>query len=38
MKNKKYYYELGWTNIVTAIVLGIFTFYSISNLKDSFWI
>lgn len=38
MKNKKYYYELSWTNIVTAIVLGIFTFYSISNLKDSFWI
>lgn len=38
MKNKKYYYELGWTNVITAIVLGIFTFYSISNLKDSFWI
>lgn len=38
MKNKNYYYELGWTNVITAIVLGIFTFYSISNLKDSFWI
>lgn len=38
MKNKNFYYELGWTNIITAIVLGIFAFYSISNLKDSFWI
>lgn len=38
MKNKKFYYELGLTNVITAVVLGIFTFYSISNLKDSFWI
>lgn len=38
MKNKKFYYELGLTNVITAVVLGIFSFYSISNLKDSFWI
>lgn len=38
MNNKKFYYELGLTNVITAVVLGIFSFYSISNLKDSFWI